>query len=309
MQHGVAVSAALITGPPIPLLDEPTIGLDVEAARTFKDCIEAAKSRTPSIHNRPKGQTAMNNIEHDNDVGLADFLAGHGRINTDEIEYMVPSFALIGLTNFGERPVSLTRLAEVWGRPVREAEALALICRKLGWPPGTWVENGLVTVNPEREPLSPRRQLQIGDRRFGVSGCAPDVFLYAPLVRPSLQLEETCPVTRMPIRVVFTPSGVESVDPEGAVLPVPHPQVIDRIVEMGADCNTNEPGGLCSQCPFYASAEAARGWLADHPGGRVFPVREAWNLSFYRDWRDRMSAILNLDARSQAGTAPRSLTS
>ncbi|MGH3293711.1 MAG: ATP-binding cassette domain-containing protein [Trebonia sp.] len=40
MQQKVAIAAALITDPPVVLLDEPTIGLDVEAARTVRDWIE-----------------------------------------------------------------------------------------------------------------------------------------------------------------------------------------------------------------------------------------------------------------------------
>lgn len=246
----------------------------------------------------------MNKVGHDNDASLAFFLEGHGRINTGEIEYMTSSFALIGLTNFGERPVPLIHLAEVLRQPVSEAKALVWVCRKLGWPPGVRIDNGLVSINPPLDTLAPRRLLQIGDRRFGVTGCAPDVFLYAPLVRPSLQVEETCSATGTRITVIFKPTGVESVDPSAAVVPVPHPQVVDRIVEMGADCDTNQPGGLCSQCPFYSSAEAAQGWLVSHPGGRVFPIREAWALSFYRDWRDRMSGLLNLDKTVSPATQP-----
>ncbi|MGH3252037.1 MAG: ATP-binding cassette domain-containing protein [Trebonia sp.] len=39
MQQKVAIAAALIADPPVILLDEPTIGLDVEAARTVKDWV------------------------------------------------------------------------------------------------------------------------------------------------------------------------------------------------------------------------------------------------------------------------------
>ena len=67
--------------------------------------------------------------------------------------------------------------------PVGEAEALT---RQWGWP-GTRVEDGLITVNPERATSATRRQVQVGDRRFGVTGCAGDIFWATPLVRPSLQ--------------------------------------------------------------------------------------------------------------------------
>ncbi|HEX9526886.1 MAG TPA: organomercurial lyase [Streptosporangiaceae bacterium] len=204
-------------------------------------------------------------------------------------------YAVIGLTNFGERPVRSVRLAEVLGRPVSEAEARAqghCTTATRAEDGLTRVEDGLITfINPERAQSAPRRQLQIGDRRFGMSGCAPDIFLYAPLVRPSLHVEETCPATGTPMRLVFTPSRVESVDPGGAVVPILPPQAFDRLEGMSPE---EADACMCAQCPFYSSAKAAQRWLAAHPGGRVFPVREAWDLSFHRAWRDRMSALLNL---------------
>ena len=125
----------------------------------------------------------MTSIEHDNDAGLADFMAAW----ETEIDRMNANhgWVVLGLTNFGERPIPSTRLAEVLGLPVSEAEALA---RQYSWP-GTRVGAGLITVNPERAKSAARRQVQIGDRRLGVTGCGPDIFLYAPLVRPSLQLD------------------------------------------------------------------------------------------------------------------------
>ncbi|MGH3302392.1 MAG: organomercurial lyase [Streptosporangiaceae bacterium] len=201
---------------------------------------------------------------------------------------------VIGLTNFGEHPVPSTRLAQVLGRPVDEAEALA---RQWGWP-GTRVQDGLITVDPERAKAAARRHVRVGDRRLGVTGCAFDILYYAPLVHPTLQVEETCPATGPPIRLVFTPSRVERADPSGAVFPVPYPlgvqaQTFAQTFEAAKDVEEVD-ANLCPQCgPLFASAEAAQGWMDAHPGGRALPISQVWDLSIIRDWRDRMSAPQN----------------
>jgi alkylmercury lyase len=235
----------------------------------------------------------MSNIEHDNGASLAGFLDGYrpGAGDADPVPVTV-TYAVIGLTNFGERPVPSARLAEVLGRPVSEAEALA---RQWGWP-GTRVEGGLITVKPERAKSAARRHIEIGARRLGVTGCGCDVLFYAPLVRPWLQVEDTCPATGTLIRLVFTPGRVEYVEPAGAVVAMMGPQECANGVDKataGGDIEDVD-ADVCAQMPLFASAEAAQRWLADHPGGRVFPIRDAWDLSPFRDWRDRMSALLNL---------------
>lgn len=238
----------------------------------------------------------MNHIENNDDAGLADFLAAW-RIGFEasfaswrpNAGFAVVTYAVIGLTNFGERPVPSTLLAEVLGRSVSQAETLA---QQWGWP-GTRVEDGLISVDPERARSASRRHVQIGERRFGVTGCGYDIFQYAPLVHPSLHLEETCTATGTSIRIVFTPHGVESVDPTNAVVPIPDlrgqlgskAQVARDIEEVDAN--------VCAQGPLYSSADAAQGWLAGNPGGRVFPIREAWDLSPLRAWRDGMMTLLN----------------
>lgn len=169
----------------------------------------------------------MSNAEHDGDAGLAGFTAGWHAILEDN-EWITVTYAVIGLTNFGEMPVPATRLAEVLGRSASEAEMLA---QQWGWP-GTQVEDGLISIDPEGAAPASRRLARIGDRRFGVTGCAGDIFLYAPLVRPSLHLEEPCASTGTPIRIAFSPSKVERVDPGSAVLPLPPPQEFDRIEGM-----------------------------------------------------------------------------
>jgi Alkylmercury lyase len=136
-----------------------------------------------------------------------------------------------------------------------------------------------------------RRRLYLGDRELAVSGCAPDLLPAAVVLDVPFRVEDTCPATGAPIRIEFVPGGVERVDPPQAVVAMVSPTVASEYGEAEIEqVNQN----LCSQQPFCASAEAAQGWLAAHPGGRVFSVREMVNWPLFthaRDtWRSRILA-------------------
>src|SRR5262249_35363217 len=123
----------------------------------------------------PEWGDRMSAIDHDNDASLAGFLAGWD-IRLQENEQLPVGVAVLVLTNFGERPVPSTRLAEVLGRSVSEAEARAQGHCSTGASAEdaiARVEDGLIPfITPERTQSAPRGVLQIGDRRFGMTGCA-----------------------------------------------------------------------------------------------------------------------------------------
>src|SRR5260370_27854326 len=135
----------------------------------------------------------MNNIEQNNTADLADFLA-RLRTGMERNKWVIVTFAVIGLTNFGEYPVQSTRLAEILGGSVSEAEALA---QQWGFP-GTRVEDGLISVDPQRAKAAPPRQVRIGPPPFGVTGCPPHLLRYPPPVPPSPPPEETTPTPPTP---------------------------------------------------------------------------------------------------------------
>jgi hypothetical protein len=65
-----------------------------------------------------------------------------------------------------------------------------------------------------------------------------------------------------------TPDRVERIDPPAAVV-----ALLDREVDLtlGPDRTDTD---VYAQQPFFATAEAASTWLADHPQGRLIPVRD-----------------------------------
>jgi len=87
----------------------------------------------------------------------------------------------------------------------------------------------------------------------------------------TLLAEDTCPTTATPIRIDFRPNGYERVDP---------PETVAMFVAVGrpgdAPFESLEEieANVCVRQPFFASADAARSWLAATPGARVFTVQE-----------------------------------
>jgi alkylmercury lyase len=197
-------------------------------------------------------------------------------------------YALIGLTRLGERPTTVERLAAPLGRPEEEAVRLAWEASRVR--PGG---QGRIQLDaPFGGSGGPsRRKLYLGDREVAVSGCAPDLLPAAAVLDVRFRVEDTCPVTGASIRIEFAPGGVARVDPAQAVVAMVSPEAASEYGEAEIE-QVNQH--VCSQQPFFASAEAAQGWLAAHPGGRVFPVREMANRPFFthaRDtWRPRILA-------------------
>jgi alkylmercury lyase len=160
------------------------------------------------------------------------------------------AWATIKLSQMGQRPVSLDQLASHVSLPAAETARLL----RLTWRERVDLRDGMIGLDVT--PAGPRRyRVDTGGRPVGAGkGC----------------------------RVDITPEGVERIDPPTAVVAVVN---LDADLTLGLDRIDDE---VCAQQPFFASAQAASRWLADHPQGRLIPVR-----SFHAEARrlvDRLEA-------------------
>lgn len=111
--------------------------------------------------------------------------------------------------------------------------------------------------------------------RFTVDGhqlytwCAPDTLLFPAIIGRAARIESPCPATGTPVRLTVDPhAGVTALDPATAVVAIANPEQVN--------CGQIR-ATLCDLQRFFASAQAAGDWLAQHPGGTVLPVGEAYD--------------------------------
>jgi hypothetical protein len=193
-------------------------------------------------------------------------------------------YGLSGLTRLGEHPAPLDRLALVLGRT--EDETAALVRDNTT----ARIDDGLVHWDDPFPGDHLRRTLHVGDREVPMrSGCAPDLPLLAAVLDVPFRVEDSCPVTGVPIRIDFVPDGVERVDPPTTVVPLLALRDIRRV--MGGSFEQID-ATVCTYQPFFASAHAAEGWLHDHPGGRVFAIADMFRRPWHAYFRDSLRPLV-----------------
>lgn len=106
--------------------------------------------------------------------------------------------------------------------------------------------------------------------RFAIDGrelytwCALDTLVFPAMLGVSARAESPCHATGQPIRVDVGPDRIRSVEPASAVvsiLPRPHSASIRA--------------SFCNHIHFFADADAAQPWLAEHPDAAIVPVTDA----------------------------------
>lgn len=156
-------------------------------------------------------------------------------------------------------PVDIDDLAATTGRPVDEVRsALAAMADTEYDGSGRIIGQGLT------QRATPHRFEIDGEQLY--TWCALDTLIFPTLLGTPAVIESRYR-TGTPVRVTVDTSGVRSVEPTTAVVSLVAPDDMRSV-----------RSSFCNQVHFFASPEEAEPWLADHRGGSVVSVTEAFAL-------------------------------
>jgi alkylmercury lyase len=164
------------------------------------------------------------------------------------------------------KPVSPTQLAEIWEMPIEQVQIILKQAKENGQAEidanGNLV-GGVLSLNPTPHEVS------IGNEHL-YAWCAWDA-MYAPgVVGKPAQIVSKDPVTGETIRVSMTPAGVETVQPESAVV---------SVVDTDVDIRGGPESSRCTQMLFFGSRESAEHWKQNRTGVFILTVEEAFELA------------------------------
>lgn len=158
------------------------------------------------------------------------------------------------------RPVSAEELAASSGRVVEEVRRVLPTLPSVELDEQGRVVGSGITLNP-----TPHRFVVDGQVLY--TWCALDTLIFPSLLNKAAQVESPCHGTGDPVRVSVTPDGVTSVEPAASVVSIVTPSEVSAI-----------RSSFCNHVHFFASEDAASGWLDQNPDATVVPVAEAFEL-------------------------------
>ncbi|WP_171113235.1 MULTISPECIES: organomercurial lyase MerB [Streptomyces] len=158
------------------------------------------------------------------------------------------------------QPVTVDQLAAQAGRPLAEIrEALAAMPDTEYDAEGRIIGYGLTfTPTPHR--------YEVNGRTF-YTWCALDTLVFPAILGHTAHVASPCRATGEPVHLAATPDGPTDVEPATAVVSLVTP-----------DAPSSVRVSFCNLVHFFASADAAKDWLAEHPDARVLPVGEAFDV-------------------------------
>ena len=164
------------------------------------------------------------------------------------------------------KPVSPEQLAEIWEMPLDQVSAILERAKANGQAEvdahGNLV-GGVLSLVPTTHRIS-------FDENELYAWCAYDA-IYAPgVVGKTAHIVSKDPETGDSIQVTITPSGVQRVQPEGAVV---------SVVSANTDMRAGPASPRCSLQLFFGSRDSADRWLQDRSGVLILSVEEVFEIA------------------------------
>lgn len=114
---------------------------------------------------------------------------------------------------------------------------------------------------------TPHRYLLDGHGLY--TWCATDALMFTIILGRPAQVDSTCPATGTPIHIEISPDGIDACVPEGVA--------VSAVLPSTAVADIH--GQACVHGHFFASAEAAIEWQAQHPAGTVRSLTDEFALA------------------------------
>jgi alkylmercury lyase len=175
----------------------------------------------------------------------------------DAMQWVMRS--LLGLLSLGQ-PVSVEDLATATGLDVDELRRVVPALPSVELDDQGRIVGSGITLNP-----TPHRF--IVDEPVLYTWCAMDTLIFPALLGKSARVESACHGTGERVRLRVTPGAVTSVDPAGSVVSIVTPSDMSAV-----------RSSFCNHVHFFASEQAASGWLAEHSDATVVWITDAFEL-------------------------------